>query len=203
MADTAQMWQPVAEALEKSAKAFDRLVKPHAMRLLRGEFEIVESVTQSRVAQLLDVLAGIDLWFFDTERGVMGVANRVQWGDKSWRTFTIRKSRDSGARTEFEKRCEAIQGGWLYPQLTLQAYVTRDRQRLLSFAIAYTRDIIALLERGEGEVRKTGSAQHGQAEFYVLGWDTLREHNCKLLEYVPEGALQGLHENAKYRRKPN
>jgi hypothetical protein len=49
--------------------------------------------------------------------------SRIQTG-VNYKTFTIRNKRKSGARTEYEKRKIAIEKGYLYPYLTVQAYVT-------------------------------------------------------------------------------
>jgi hypothetical protein len=50
----------------------------------------------------------------------------VQWGNAR-NTFTIRYKRASGAKTEYQKRSEAILNnkGYLYPYLTIQAYLDK------------------------------------------------------------------------------
>ena len=52
-----------------------------------------------------DTRAGIDAWHIIEDDGMMrGMRFRVQEGETDWRTFTVRKSRTSGAKTEFAKR---------------------------------------------------------------------------------------------------
>lgn len=105
-------------------------------------------VETTDLADDLDVLAGIDAWQMVDEKGVMrGIASRIQWGDKSWRTFTLRKDRPSGARTELQKRMTAFieaDSGWLMPTITVQAYASKPRRegRLIEAGVCYTRDLL-------------------------------------------------------------
>lgn len=173
-------------ALSKSAEDFDRLVRPVAARVLQGRFGIVEADTTSEFARSLDIEAGIDMWFVRDGTGIRGVANRVQWTDRNWRTFTVRMSRKSGATTEYEKRLSAIEDEWLYPVLTMQSYVSEDRQRLLGFGVMRTRDLMQFVTDGIGYSRRTGPAQIGQAEFWVVKWDDVIASDAQFYEYTPE-----------------
>lgn len=172
--------------LRQSSDDFARLIEPIAARVLVGQFEIVEGVTNVAVAQALDRQAGIDLWFVSTKGGVRGVANRVQRTTKNWRTFTVRNRRDSGVETEYAKRVRALKHEWLYPVLTLQAYVNLASDKLLGFGVARTRDIISFIASGRCRERRTGAGQVGQASFYVVEWDALKTDGYTVYEY-PEG----------------
>lgn len=174
------------QALNRSASDFDRLIRPIASSMLNGHFEIVESVTATPMAKALDTQAGIDLWFVHTTSGIRGIANRVQRGTRNWRTFTIRKERETGAKTEYEKRVKAIEHEWLYPILTLQGYVTPNGESLLGFAVARTRDILSAIADGMAETQKTREACNiGLATFYVVHWDDLRRAGRPIIEYPP------------------
>ena len=74
----------------------------------------------------------------------------MQVGCTDWRTFTVRKSRSSGTKTEFAKRLEAIRKqreGSLYPALTIHACVSDYKNGpLLSVAMVYTADLYECLE---------------------------------------------------------
>lgn len=171
--------------LSWSSEVFDRLVRPEASRLLGGQFEIVEAVTATGVAKTLDVLSGVDLWLVRDGQGVRAVASRVQKTFKSWRTFTIRKARDSGAATEYEKRKHAFEHEYLYPHLTLQAYVNQQADQLLGFAAMRTRSLWAMIEAGQCTVNRTGANQNGQASFYVVRWDDVGPAGYTLIEFTP------------------
>lgn len=142
-----------------------------------GRLEIVESSTANGLLRDFDTLAGIDAWQLLDDRGFMrGLASRVQVGAAQWRTFTVRKSRSSGAKTEFAKRLEAIEKrreGALYPVLTIHAYVQDYRHGpLLSVAMVYTADLYEYLKlqisEGRAKTRKTSNA-----EFYWVPWEEL------------------------------
>ncbi|MCK4328756.1 hypothetical protein KAX02_02830 [candidate division WOR-3 bacterium] len=45
----------------------------------------------------------------------------------------------------------------------------------LCFAIAKTEDIIWMIDNNYCKIQKTGKEQIGQAEFYVVKWDKMKE----------------------------
>jgi len=149
----------VSRDLSASAYDFLRVVWPKVEPMLAGgRLEPVESTTsRRRIDRDIDILAGIDAWHMLDSQGVMrGIASRVQWGPKNWRTFTIRKSRPTGATTELAKRLYALDHldqGWLFPSLTIQAYVTEKREgRLLGAAIIH----VGLADWPEGTAIQEG-----------------------------------------------
>ncbi|NHZ84874.1 MAG: hypothetical protein GWP19_03225 [Planctomycetia bacterium] len=168
--------------LKRSSITFDTYFKNAVLEIFKGEFEIVEGITESKMAQNLDQLAGIDLWFLNTNRGIRGVANRIQFQEKNWRTFTVRKSRESGVKTEYEKRKYAIEHDWLYPDITLQGYINKKNE-VLGFAIAKTKDIIYMIDNGLCHENKTGKDQIGQAEFYIIDWDKMKKQGFPITIY--------------------
>lgn len=143
---------------------------------------IVEGVTVEELADNLDKLAGIDVFHIDKLRGMRGIASRIQPSNKNWHTFTIRHKRQSGARTEYEKRKYAIENNYLYPYLTLQAYTTKDNI-LIAYALARTRDIIEMIDKGYYKTNETGKYQCGQASFFVVDWYEMKEKGCKIFIY--------------------
>lgn len=154
--------------------------------LAGGRLEPVESTTsRRRVDRDFDVLAGIDAWHMLDSRGVMrGIASRVQWGPRNWRTFTIRKSRPTGTETEFAKRLYALDNldqGWLLPSLTMQAYLTEPRRagRLLGAAVIHTRDLFGYARAHPRRERYAGNGGEG---FMHYGWDELRRADLRVGE---------------------
>lgn len=134
-----QRWQV---DLDWSHKAFLREIAPILTGLWGGEFFHVENQDDA-VKVALDREAGIDFYHRLPRGGMRGLASRVQVPGilgKSYQTFTVRMTRDSGARTEYEKRTEAIRDGLVYPQLTAQGYVTdkTDVGKLIDFAVCRT-----------------------------------------------------------------
>ena len=127
---------------QKSAEDFMTLVLPYAKPLL-GDVKVIpiEGAIFNGTPDAFDTLAGVDLWAVD-EHGIFGVASRVQPCNKPFDTFTIRRSRSSGAPTEYGKRLKAIESGYVYPEWTIQAYVSQDRKQLYSMAAVKTKELI-------------------------------------------------------------
>src|SRR5258708_785080 len=131
--------------LSKSAIDMPRFVWP-AIRdwLGGGDYYPVESVAEALLTKDLDMQAGID-GFQKRLQGMRGIASRIQWGEKDWHTFTLRKSRSSRKDTEIRKRLWQLahrHEGYLYPHITVQAYVNKERTDLLSVAVAHTHELI-------------------------------------------------------------
>lgn len=167
----------VAHDLSDSAADFTRVVWPVIKEHCGGgTFVPVESASTSGFDSNLDIQAGIDAWQVHQELGIRGIASRVQWGDKAWNTFTVRKSRASGVKTEYEKRLAAItgSGGWLYPHLTVQAYVSKrgGTGRLLSVGVIETAELFTYLENAPERVNKDG-----QSSFAYYEWQWIVAKN--------------------------
>lgn len=143
------MRSDVARDLEQGSKDFLSLVWPVLSGLVgAGEVVPVESVSDQGMKRDLDVLAGIDAWQVVDRLGMRGIASRVQPVPRytpAYNTFSIRRTRSSGAETEYTKRLRALSDGrgWLCPHLTIQAYVTHCHEILLSAAAVRTQDLFA------------------------------------------------------------
>ena len=133
--------------------------------------------TDDEIARHLDISCGIDYILVSRDGSLSrGVGCRLQpdRGTSKYRTFTIRKERDTGSKTEFEKRKNAIAKGGLYPYLTMHGYIDTDKDRIDRMAIAKTQEIIEYCEKGLARIQHTGKQQFGQASFYVIDWDTYK-----------------------------
>jgi hypothetical protein len=166
-------------ALSRSMQQFENVLQDELTSILKGELKVVEGITVKQMAKLLDTLAGIDVWYINKLNGMRGIASRIQTG-VNYKTFTVRNKRESGARTEYEKRKIAIEKGYLYPYLTVQAYVTND-DKLMSFAIAKTEDIIDAIDKGLCYKDHTGADQIGQAEFFVVKWHDMKRAGYEMI----------------------
>lgn len=138
-----------------SSRDFIEVVWPAIAPMVEGgEFIPVEMDSKSDLARLLDRYSGIDAFqLLRKGHRLRALASRVQWiesGKKPYNTFTIRLDRSNGAVTEFEKRWAAIQKkeeGWLYPHLSIQAYLSEDRA-LLDAAVVETTDLFHFADDG-------------------------------------------------------
>ncbi len=141
------MWSGY-QLLKDSARDFANIVWPAICNFPLvggGQLVPVEAQTGSELAQALDVLAGIDAWQIHDGRGMRGLASRVQWG-KAHNSFTVRVRSCTGVQTEYHKRLLAMenpQEGYLWPHLTVQAYLDQPGGTLLSVAVIRTDKLFA------------------------------------------------------------
>lgn len=186
----------VARDLRDSAHDFRAVVWP-AVQQFCGGGELIQTEAKDReLMRLCDVLAGIDAWQVRHNVGLRGIASRIQWCTpplpRSYRTFTIRKSRDSGALTEYQKRLRALGDpeGWVYPHLTVQAYLELPRGKgspLLAAGVARTADVIRMIRDGR-EGRQYTVKRTGNATFYVVEWAAMRRSDKKVCLALGDGA---------------
>lgn len=130
------------------------------------------------ICKMLDRSCGIDYFFLKSNKQTYGVSWRCQWVEpgKEYNSFTIRKSRDSGTETEYEKRKKALELESVYPYYVTQAFVNKYTNEIISLAVTTTKDELDYLDNPNTfhDVRHTGADQVGQAEFYVLYWVDMR-----------------------------
>jgi hypothetical protein len=166
------MGNNVKQDMTDSATAFESLIWPVVLPWVGGGNLLqMENISDSKFASILDMKAGIDGWQIHSD-GMRGIASRIQQGDKAWNTFTVRMARDSGAKTEYEKRTIAIETGkYIYPYLTIQAYIRTWEGPILSIGLAKTVDIISFIACGLHTLRRTSNA-----EFAVCPWDDMNDN---------------------------
>lgn len=169
-----------------SAIAFQDWVRPHLENLIGGRIIHVEALTDD-LASSLDMQSGIDAVQLEAGAGIRGIGVRIQecpLPGSSYDTYTIRRSRDSGARTEYAKLVEAIEAndGRIYPYWTIQAYVTAQPPdgQLRCFGVAYTRTIVTAIEDWEAAGQPSWSnvwpQRTSNASFYVVRWEGVSQH---------------------------
>jgi len=121
---------------------------------------------ESDAAKWLDMYCGIDAYAKRENRGVYGIASRMQnW--KGYKTFTVRKSRPSGAETEYGKLLPSNKNGGYLSHYFVQAYF--DENGLKSWAVCKTADLIKYIDP---ETTQTKTAYSGE-EFYVVNFDEM------------------------------
>ena len=152
--------------LSKSNAAFLSAVWPVIKGKCGGGTIKPVEILPDDISRDLDRLCGIDIWQTIDGEGCRGIASRVQFGSKNWRTFTVRKCRDSGAKTEFEKRKDAIESGgrMIYPYLTCHAYLT-DSLVVLGGGLALTKSVFDAIT-DHTKIRRTDNAS-----FYAVDFD--------------------------------
>lgn len=155
--------------LKKSHSAFMKIILPEIREYIEGGRIIsIEIIQDSYLANDLDRECGIDAWQKIEGKGCRGIASRVQFGEIDYKTFTIRKSRDSGTMTEYQKRKLAIETGkYIYPYWTCHGYIHNDK--LLSAGVCRTIDLFNAIEDGYYSIKRTSNAT-----FYVVEYKEIQ-----------------------------
>ena len=153
--------------LKDSTKAILSIKDTVLPKLIRGRIWSVEN-QDNEILLLIDQTSGIDLIREDMV-GLQGIAVRMQWGN-DWNTFTIRKSRYNGTKTELEKRYEQIAEGYFYPAFTIQAYFdNRTDNNLLSIGAIKTIDLYNFMNDNPDKIGNNKSDN----EFVFVRWSDL------------------------------
>lgn len=173
--------QTLQYRMRQSTEAFSRLVVPHLQTLLPpGQWQIVEGVTAWAMAQTLDMLGGIDAWYYRNNEGIWGVASRVQQGTDNYRTTTLRARKRNGHRTELERLVWAVEHDALHPQWVIHAYATPGYGALLGVGVVPTRPLLQAVAAGIGYERTN---REDGTVFRVLPWDALQRFGCAVAEW--------------------
>lgn len=153
--------------MEDSHRRFTEIIWPFISEYIGGGRLISVENINDEMAKLLDMKYGVDYIQDIDGVGARIISSRVQCGSM-WPTFTIRKQRDSGAITEYEKLLNSCKlDGSLMPYFTVQSYLSDD-EKIWGVGIAKTKDIIREIYKGNCTVNRCGNAS-----FYVVQFDIL------------------------------
>ena len=184
------MPKDVASDMSWSSSLFHNEVWPIIRPLVgNGDLLQMEGRPDIELANLLDQKSGIDGWHIH-KNGMRGIASRVQVSNprRPYNTFTIRLSRRSGAKTEYEKRSLAISNencqGWIYPFFTVQAYAASTQGPVISCGIAKTIDLFDYIARGLWD--DCLPTREGDAKFYVCDWEMMRRSGYEVWVLRPK-----------------
>lgn len=170
----------VMQDMRQSMNYLDK-ARPIIARMLGGGKTMTVEGDDNEVCKILDMTCGTDYIHVYDEKGICwGVASRMQ-NYPNQRTFTVRKERESGAKTEWEKRKYAILHGGIYPFLTMQGYVQNGE--IVGLAITKTTDLMRFVDTGCAYQQHTRADQKGQATFWVCCWDDMRKQGIKVIEW--------------------
>ena len=164
-----------------TARQFEDIVIPFMQnKSCNGEWISCEGLSHlednNKLKQMFDLYCGIDWFYINNKNRVYGYAVRIQPG-KDWGTFTIRKSRKSGTKTEFDKLTKARDKGAVMPKYHLQCYLDNDDNVLAIYRVK-TSDLLDYIEDGYAEEKCT----YDGTKFYVCKVDGLKDEGYKVME---------------------
>lgn len=151
----------------KSLRLFEKF-SVHAMKKFFGGVAQIVPIEgrEDAATKLLDRFAGIDGLVVNGDGTIDFYSSRVQVG-KNYESFSLRRSRANGMKTEFAKLQQARRTGGAMPQFMIQAFVDSDEQSA-TVAIAPMVDVIDYAEHNP-EIRATPTGE----TFYVIPWFAL------------------------------
>jgi len=152
--------------------------------ILKGKIISIEDIEKDSILKTLDRQSGIDA-FHISENGIRGIALRIQnINQHNFDTFTIRYSRHNNSKTEYEKRKKTFQTqkekGYLYPFLTIQAYVNYDTKEVLKISIVKTEQLYNYIENNLDMIlaKQKRTVNDGNELIYVT-FDQLEKYDGK------------------------
>lgn len=148
-----------------------------ADKIFKGSQLRTTEKSTDEVLLWFDKYSGVDYIVKKDDNQLIGVASRVQW-NLDYRTFTIRYSLNSGARTEYDKRIEAIDNDYIYPAITLQSYF-KDDITPISAATIPTKNLFEFIKWNSD---KWYFQWAYNAKFIVVRWRDLIEHGIVIYE---------------------
>lgn len=168
--------------LRDSTADFTNIVWPAIKDSIGGGMIVPTEGTPVQMFNAVDMLSGIDILQRLPSGAQRALASRVQWGDRAWRTFTIRSIRTSNAETELEKRLRTfLDESGLLPTKTIQAYLTERGGRLICAGVVDTKPLLKfVVQHLEQLVRQARLTEN--AMFIWVPWDELRCADIEVLE---------------------
>jgi hypothetical protein len=159
--------------LKRSILAIEKIRFDVLPKLINGEIINIEE-TDNKILLMFDQFSGIDYLRKDSI-GLQGIAARVQFGN-AWNSFTVRTERCTGSETEYKKRLEQIEKGYIYPYFTLQCYFDNYIDlNLLSICIIKTTDLYFEIENNKNvKTRKSDNF------FKYLNWSDIDKTKLKM-----------------------
>jgi len=181
----------VERVISLSSGCFVNVVWPVIKTSLGGgRVYPVEGNALNEMQMTLDRVSGIDAWHvMENDEGVRGIASRIQPDDGRHRwpynSFTIRKSIVSGSDTEYQKRMKAItqpERGYLFPPVTVQAYVRTYDGPVVSVAIMTTSDLYKSVKDHKWPVVPGADGN----KFLAVWWEAIKDlgYKIKVIEVV-------------------
>lgn len=153
----------------KSIQQFNSFTAPAIKKALGAKKIISTEQHKNEIEKFLDQEAGIDAFIVIEGNTIYPVACRLQFG-KCYESFSIRRSRPSGAITEHSKLVEAFRTKGLMPKYHFQGFVDANEQT----AIVATTETIELLKYVEKHQKQWRTAPSGET-FYYCPWRELYE----------------------------
>ena len=166
---------------DKSIRGFEKFVKPVLQARFGAKKILPTERHENELETEIDRNAGIDGVIVDSDGWTFGYSSRVQFGT-NYVSFSIRRSRPSGAKTEFDKLNNPQQ---IKPSYHVQTFV-KDDEKSAAVAIVETTDLLRYIYKHPDQWRPN---KDGETFFYIP-WRELE--NARLYSVHADGQIVDL-----------
>lgn len=142
---------------ERSCCAFDKYVTPVLRYALNAVKILPTERHKNELEAELDRNAGIDGLIVNSDGWTFGYSSRVQFGT-NYGAFSVRRSRPSGVKTEFDKLCNPLQ---TKPTYHIQTFVVNEQAVI---GVVETVELVQYISKHPNQWRKTSD---GETFYYV------------------------------------
>lgn len=159
----------------RADKTFMETCAAPLQKLFRAS-AIISTAAHRGLERQLD-FCGVDYIVPSSRYGLIPIQAKISFGVKPYRNFVIRRSRSSGAATDFDKLSRARKYGTIAPLWHCACFV--DDAGNVDAALVRTADLLNFIESGQAEEK---FFQNGS--FYTCDWQRLEQCGVKLLHLV-------------------
>lgn len=171
--------------MKRSSFYFKNLIIPKIIPILEEDYKHIKYIipienSDDEFKKQIDIYSGIDYNIL-YENNMRGISSRVL-KEQGYRTFTIRYSRHTGSKTEYEKTTTSIKDECQHSYYTIISYI--DYKLLSSITgIAKTTDLMNYIEMYKpldyDKMRPVylQTNQIDNNEFIVVGWEEYKKEN--------------------------
>jgi len=177
--------------LADSRTRFEEIVWPKISDWFGDSPELHRTEDKSGdLRERFDRVGGVDYWVVEPDVGMVSIASRVQTYDKT--TFTVRYSRASGNKTEYQKRIDQLNSHFELPTYTVQAYIDTTLGALRNVAAVKTKPFMKYITTGTPGDEWPLIPSDEEEYFFPVSWSELygevdiKVHNRHRAGLVPE-----------------
>ena len=162
----------------RSDKVFMETCAAPLKKLFKASSVISTAPHKEKFERLLDY-SGVDYLVDSPRFGLVPIQAKVSFGGKQYRNFVIRRSRSSGALTDYDKLSRAKKYGTISPLWHVAVFVDDNDNADAANGAEFFAQV-----SGIGSELKCLAKQHQNGSFYTCDWQRLEDYGVKLFRLV-------------------
>lgn len=162
----------------RSEKTFLKICAAPLKEMFKASAILSTAPHKEKLDKVID-FAGVDYIVDSPLFGLVPIQGKVSFGNAPYRNFVIRRSRSSGALTDYDKLNRARKFGTISPLCHVAVFADNDDDDNADAALVYTADLLNFIDDGLANVK---SYQNGS--FFTCDWQRLEDCGVKLFHLV-------------------